>query len=231
MNNWKQLDLKFSCKKYFCLVVALGWNFNAPGSSGLWSILYTIKANHSTAAAVDWPSMQTSQNAVLRTATGFHLISDVDHLHAEIMILPIKKKCFFNSTRSTLALAKIRKMCAAKQQPKQNQSRNSKHLSQLKYWPSWCTTHIRLSFNFNTNDRSWFIAETKRSGSCGSIALSGIVSYVKQISKTITRCSCYNNNNGPGFNIIPKPLALDLKFFLWCRFLWWRKWSLVLITI
>lgn len=37
-----------------------------------------------------WQSLQTSQNAALRTATGCHLMSDVEHLHAETMVLPVK---------------------------------------------------------------------------------------------------------------------------------------------
>ena len=38
-----------------------------------------------------WKELQTCQNSALRTATGCHLMSSIDHLHAESMILPVRR--------------------------------------------------------------------------------------------------------------------------------------------
>ncbi|KAL1446099.1 hypothetical protein WDU94_005492 [Cyamophila willieti] len=38
-----------------------------------------------------WKSLQTTQNAALRTATGCHLIAQEDHLHNECKVLPVRK--------------------------------------------------------------------------------------------------------------------------------------------
>lgn len=38
-----------------------------------------------------WKSLQATQNAALRTATGCHLMTNEDHLHNECMVLPIRQ--------------------------------------------------------------------------------------------------------------------------------------------
>uniref|UniRef100_A0A8D8ZLI2 Uncharacterized protein n=1 Tax=Cacopsylla melanoneura TaxID=428564 RepID=A0A8D8ZLI2_9HEMI len=38
-----------------------------------------------------WRSLQATQNAALRTATGCHLITQEDHLHNECKVLPVRK--------------------------------------------------------------------------------------------------------------------------------------------
>jgi hypothetical protein len=51
----------------------------------------------------NWNSLQTVQNAALRTATGCHLMSDEDHLHNETKIMKVKPHCEMLSKQFLLA--------------------------------------------------------------------------------------------------------------------------------
>ena len=53
-----------------------------------------------------WQSLQTAQNSALRIATGCHLMSDVDHLHSETKIMPVKAHCEMISKQFLLATQK-----------------------------------------------------------------------------------------------------------------------------
>ena len=46
-----------------------------------------------TLSDASWEKLQTAQNSALRTATGCHLMTDIDHLHAETKIMPVKDHC------------------------------------------------------------------------------------------------------------------------------------------
>lgn len=52
---------------------------------------------------IHWKNLQTSQNAALRTATGCHLMTDIDHLHCETNILPVKDHNMLLSKQYVLA--------------------------------------------------------------------------------------------------------------------------------
>ena len=47
--------------------------------------------------------LQTVQNSALRIATGCHLMSPIEHLHSESMILPIRRHIRMRSVRMQLA--------------------------------------------------------------------------------------------------------------------------------
>ena len=46
-----------------------------------------------TFSDASWEKLQFAQNSALRTATGCHLMTDIDHLHQETKIMPVKEHC------------------------------------------------------------------------------------------------------------------------------------------
>ena len=57
-------------------------------------------------SVTNWGSLQAAQNSALRIATGCHLMSDVNHLHAETKIMPVKAHCEMISKQFLLATQK-----------------------------------------------------------------------------------------------------------------------------
>ena len=53
-----------------------------------------------------WKNLQVAQNAALRTATGCHLMSDVDHLHTETKMMKVQPHCEMISKQFLLATQK-----------------------------------------------------------------------------------------------------------------------------
>ena len=54
---------------------------------------YAAPAWSPAVSDAQWSALQTVQNAALRTATGCHMMADVDHLHAETMMLKVREHC------------------------------------------------------------------------------------------------------------------------------------------
>ncbi len=54
-------------------------------------------------SATSWTSLQTIQNAALRTATGYHRMAVIDHLHNETKIKKVQAHCNMLSKQSLLA--------------------------------------------------------------------------------------------------------------------------------
>ena len=57
-------------------------------------------------SVTNWDSLQAAQNSALRIATGCHLMTDVNHLHAETKIMPVKAHCEMISKQYLLATQK-----------------------------------------------------------------------------------------------------------------------------
>ena len=53
-----------------------------------------------------WNNIQTAQNAALRTATGCHRMTDIDHLHQETKVMKVKDHCEMLSKQFLLATQK-----------------------------------------------------------------------------------------------------------------------------
>ncbi len=53
-----------------------------------------------------WNRLQTAQNAALRTATGCHRMTDIDHLHHESKVMKVKDHCEMLSKQFLLATQK-----------------------------------------------------------------------------------------------------------------------------
>ena len=56
-----------------------------------------------TLSDTNWDKLQAAQNTALRTATGCHEITDIDHLHAETKVMPVKDHCQMLSKQFLLA--------------------------------------------------------------------------------------------------------------------------------
>ncbi|XP_073831776.1 uncharacterized protein [Musca autumnalis] len=58
---------------------------------GKFVVSYAASAWFANVSDTQWDKLQIWQNAALRTATGCHLMSAVDHLHEETKILPVRR--------------------------------------------------------------------------------------------------------------------------------------------
>ena len=59
-----------------------------------------------TLCDTNWKTLQTAQNSGLRVATGCVKMSDVDHLHAETLTMPVKAHCHMLAKQALLSSAR-----------------------------------------------------------------------------------------------------------------------------